>query len=133
MRYRDEPSGLGGMLGGLIEANLAAHPDRARLLRPATVVALEATDIGESVTLRLARTGVVVARGLVGRPRVVVRAPAQTLVELSNVPLWLGLPDPRTPEGRAALRKLRTRQLRVSGMLRHPSVLSRLNRLLSVR
>jgi hypothetical protein len=132
VEYLDaEPSGLAAMIGGLIEGNLATHPERAELLGPA-LVGLVATDAGVAITLRLRPGTVTVAEGLVGRPQVVVEADSETLTELSSTPLWLGFPDARTNLGRAIGRKLVRRELRVRGLVRHPGIVSRLNRLLSV-
>jgi hypothetical protein len=132
VEYLDaEPSGLAAMIGGLIEGNLAAHPKRAELLRPA-LVGLVARDAGVAITLRLRPGAVTVADGLVGRPQVVVEADSESLTELSSTPLWLGFPDARTGRGRAVGRKLVRRELRVRGLVRHPGIVSRLNRLLSV-
>ena len=133
VEYRDpEPNGLAAMIGGLIQANLEQHPDRERLLRPA-VVGIEATDAEVGLTLRLAPGRVQVAGGIVGRPNVVVRTDSDTLTELTSVPLRFGFPDAMTPEGRAITAKLLRRQLRVKGLVLFPGVVSRLNRLLSVR
>jgi hypothetical protein len=132
VEYLDaEPSGLATMIGGLIEGNLAAHPDRAKLLRPA-VVGIVATDAGVAITLRLAPGRVTVADGLLGRPQVAVEADSGTLTELTSTPLRLGFPDAMTPEGRAVSQKLLRGDLRVRGLGRHPGIVSRLNRLLSV-
>jgi hypothetical protein len=126
-----DPSGLATLIGGLIEANLAAHPERTSLLRPA-VVGLVAIDAGVAITLRIAPKGVTVVDGLAGRPQVVVEADSDTLTELSSVPLRLGFPDATTAEGRAIARKLVRGELKVRGLARHPGIVSRLNRLLSV-
>jgi hypothetical protein len=126
-----EPSGLATLIGGLIEANLAAHPERSSLLRPA-VVGLVAIDAGVAITLRIAPRGVTVMDGLAGRPQVVVEADSDTLTELSSVPLRLGFPDATTAEGRAITGKLVKGELKVRGLARHPGIVSRLNRLLSV-
>jgi hypothetical protein len=126
-----EPNGLAAMLGGLIQANLAAHPERAALLRPATVGIL-VVDAGVSVTLGLTGEAVSVTNDLVGSPEVVIRTDSETLTELSAVPLRFGFPDAMTAEGRAITGKLLRGDLRVSGLLRHPAIVSRLNRLLSV-
>ena len=126
-----DPSGLATLIGGLIEANLAAHPERSSLLRPA-VVGLVAIDAGVAITLRIAPKGVTVVDGLAGRPQVVVEADSDTLTELSSVPLRLGFPDATTAEGRAIARKLVRGELKVRGLARHPGIVSRLNRLLSV-
>ena len=127
-----DPSGLALMLGGLIEANLASHPERRELLKPG-VVSILATDAEVAITIRLAPGGVTITGGVVGRPHLVIRTDSETLTELTSTPLRLGLPDPGAEEGRRALTKLRTGELTVKGMLLHTALLSRLNRLLSVR
>ncbi|HEX2030546.1 MAG TPA: hypothetical protein VHL78_03980 [Actinomycetota bacterium] len=133
VRYADaEPNGLAAMLGGLIEANVAAHPERRALLRPATVHVV-APDADTSVSIRLRAGEVIVANGARGRPDVVVSADSETLIELSSVPLRLGFPDATTRAGRAIARKLLRRELRVKGLVTSPDVVARLNRLLSVR
>jgi hypothetical protein len=128
----EEPNRLASMIGGLIEANLAAHPERRKLLRPRAAIGIVASDAGVALTLRLAPSRVTVGNGLSGRPQVVIRAKSETLTELSSVPLRFGLPDVMTAEGRAATGKLFRGELRVKGLLLHPGVVSRLNRLLSV-
>jgi hypothetical protein len=131
--YTDlDPSGLSSMIGGLIEANLRANPDRAELLRP-SVVALTAMDAEVSTSLRISRSGVEIANE---SPRagveLGVRASSGDLIALSAMPLRLGLPDPLRREGRAIIGKLLRGRIRVSGLVRHPAKLTRLIRLLSV-
>jgi hypothetical protein len=132
VEYLDgEPNGLAAMIGGLIEANLEAHSERAALLRPA-LVGIVAVDAGVALTLRLAPGRVTVGNGLSGRTQVVIRTDSETLADLTSVPLRFGFPDPATPAGREATRKLLKRRLKVQGLPRHPGIVSRLNRLLSV-
>jgi hypothetical protein len=132
VEYLDaEPSGLAAMIGGLIEGNLASHPERSALLRPA-LVGIVATDAGVAITLRLAPMRVTVADGLLGRPQVVVEADSETLTGLSSAPLLMGFPDARTREGKAVVGKLLRGEMKVRGMALHPGIVSRLNRLLSV-
>jgi hypothetical protein len=128
-----EPDGLASMVGGLIEANLLRHPDRARLLRP-SVIDLSASDAGVSVSLAIEPERVIVARlaGANGQPHVHVRADATDLLLLAAAPLRMGLPDPFSREGRAVLRGLARRRIRIDGLLRHPATLIRLSKLLSV-
>ncbi len=127
----DEPNGIASMIGGLIAANLAAHPERAALLKPATV-GIVAEDAHVALTLHLERDGVRVANGLALRTDVTVRADAETLTELSSAPLRLGLPDVFKRDGRAVTAKLLSNKLRVQGLVRHLGLVSRLNRLLAV-
>jgi hypothetical protein len=133
VQYLDEePNGLASMIGGLIAANLAAHPERAKLLWPRAAIGIVATDAGVALTLRLAAGRVTVGNGISGNPQVVIRAKSETLTELSSVPLRFGFPDVMTPGGRAATRKLFRGELDVKGLWLHPGVVGRLNRLLSV-
>jgi hypothetical protein len=129
----DEPNGIAMMLGGLIEANLAQHPEREALLEP-MAVAITAPDAEVSVTIRMAPGRVTVANGVAGAPPDLhVRADSATLVELSSVPLSLGLPDLMKKEGRAVNRRLLKGEIKVRGMVRHLGKLARFNKLLSVR
>jgi hypothetical protein len=131
--YQDqEPNGLSQMLGGLIEGNLAAHPERERLLSRRATYAIRAKDVGVEVSIRLSPEGVAIRNGVVGKPDVLVETDSDTLMGLSLVPLRFGLPDPMTREGREVNRKLLRGDLKVKGLLVHPGKLARLNRLLSV-
>jgi hypothetical protein len=128
----DEPNGIAAMIGGLLEANLEQHPERRALLAPPTTIGIVATDARAATTIHLAPGRVTIANGIVGRPKVKVSTDSITLTELSSTPLRLGLPDAMTPAGRETMRKLLQRKLQVKGLLLHPAVVSRLNRLLSV-
>ncbi|MGH2634733.1 MAG: hypothetical protein ACRDHU_01065 [Actinomycetota bacterium] len=127
-----DPNGLAEMLAGLLEANLARHPDRSALLLPA-VVELDAVDADVTVSVRTLPGRIEIANGPAGEAAdVELHASSQGLLALSAVPLRLGLPDPFRRSGRSVLGEIMRRRVRVSGMLRHPVVLSRFARLLSV-
>jgi hypothetical protein len=127
----EDPSAFAQMLGGLIEANLIRFPDRARLLRPATVE-LEALDAGTIATVRLRPGRVRVADGAAGRRADVrIRATGRDLLELAAAPLRFGVPDPLRPEGRAVIGAIVTGRVRVAGLVTRPLVLARFSRLLS--
>lgn len=131
--YEDgEPNGLARMIGGLVEANLSHHPRRSRLLRPA-VVDLAAIDADVGVRLRIEPGSVSVGNGS-ANPDADLRISTDSLslVDLAAMPLRLGFPDPFHAEGRAVIRKVLSRDVRIEGLLRHPVRLSRLTRLLSV-
>jgi hypothetical protein len=133
VQYPDpEPNGLATMLGGLIEANLTAHPERAALLQKRATFVIVAPDVDVAVSIRLYRGTVTVRNGVIGRPDVMIRADSNDLIGMSSVPLRWGLPDVRTREGREVNRKLMKGQLKVKGMLAHPGKLARLNKLMSV-
>ena len=133
VRFADaEPNGLAELVGRLIETNLEAEPDRRALLRD-TVVRLTASDAAIEATVTLSSAGVDVSNGPGGRrPHLVIAADAYDLIELAGAPLRFGFPDVLHPRGRSVIRRIATRRVRVSGMLRHPIRLSRFTRLLSV-
>ena len=127
-----EPNGLANLVGRLLEANLAMHPERSRLLGH-SVVELAATDADVSITVRLERDRVQVANGGPGlRAHVSVEGHGQDLIDLAASPLRFGLPDLLHRSGRSVVRRILGRGVRVSGMLRHPVRMSRFLRLLSV-
>ncbi len=133
VRYWDsEPNGLAAMLGGLIQGNLDAHPDRAALLASPATYAIVAPDVDVAVSIRLKDGSVTVRNGVVGRPDIVITADSDALLALSSVPLRFGLPDATTPEGREVTRKLLRGELKLKGLALHPVKLARLNKLLSV-
>jgi hypothetical protein len=132
VEYTDaDPNGLAEMIGGLIEGNLAAHPERQALLKPA-VIAITAPDAEVSITLQIAPGRVAVSNGVRGKPDLRVTAPSDTLIELSSVPLRFGLPDNMTKGGREVTGKLMKGKIKVKGIARAPAKLARLNKLLSV-
>ncbi len=133
VEYLDaEPNGLASMLGGLIEGNLKAHPEREALLSKGATYSIVAPDVGVAVSLRFSPGKVQVRNDEVAKPNVRVETDSETLIGLSSVPLKFGLPDAMTKEGREVNKKLMKRQLKVKGLLRHPGKLARLNKLLAV-
>jgi hypothetical protein len=131
--YADpEPNGLATMLGGLIEANLAAHPERDALLAKGASYSITAPDAGVSVTIALAPGAVTLRNGVVGSPDIRIETASDNLIGLSAVPLRFGLPDAMTKEGREVNRRLFKGELKVHGLWLHPAKLGRLNKLLTV-
>jgi hypothetical protein len=126
-----EPSGLASMVGQLIEQNLARDPERRRLLRRSVAV-LDALDAEVTVFLRIVPEGVRVGDGDVPDAHVRIAADPGRLLDLTTAPLRFGLPDLQAPQGRAIVRDLLARRLRIRGLVRHPLRLARLTKLLSV-
>lgn len=125
--------GLAGMLADLIRANIERDPARAALLHNATgTINVKAPDAGVEVGLEFAADRLHVFAKPFRRAGLEIICDAQTLMELSSVPLLLGQPDMRSKDGRAVLVKMVRRELRVKGMFAHPMLLSRFQRLLSV-
>jgi len=97
------------------------------------VVELGATDAGVTVTVRTRRGSIEIANGGSGpRADLRIHASSRDLLALSAAPLRLGFPDPLHQQGRAMLGRMLGGRVRISGMFRHPVLLSRFARLLSV-
>ena len=82
--------------------------------------------------LRIHPDGVRAGDGDVPGAHLRIQADSGRLLDLTTAPLRFGLPDPMAPEGRAILRDLLARRVRIRGLLRHPLRLARLTQLLSV-
>jgi hypothetical protein len=130
--YAESPSGLSSMLGDLIEQNLARDPSRRRLLKP-SVYAIEATDAQIAVTLRVHRHGVRIEEGLDPTAVVRIRADSSALLSIPAAPLRLGFPDLASPQGRRVLGDILRGRVKISGLIRHPALVTRLTLLLSAR
>lgn len=139
--YADaEPSGIADLVGRLLEGNLADHPERAELLRPATIE-IHATDAAVAVVLELSPGRILVRDGApasrerrTNGPRrdLVIAATSADLLAVAGAPLLAGLPDPRRRAGREVLVAIATRRVKVSGVVRRLGTLRRFARLLSV-
>jgi hypothetical protein len=138
-RSDGEHAGFRDLVEGLLAANLARDPQRARLIARREAVALFATDAGLAVTIQLlpgAARGVgtvMVHDGEDPRAEVVVQAASVGLLELAATPLRFGLPDVAHAAGRQVVRDLLARRIRVRGLVRHLSTLRRISMLLSAR
>jgi len=126
-----ESSGLATLLAELIEQNLSRDPDRRRLLLPCVTV-LEASDAGVTVHVRVSGRGVRIGDGDVADAHLRIRGASERLLALTSAPLFLGLPDLARADGRAVVRDLLSRRMRIRGLLRHPVRLARFGSLLSV-
>ena len=138
-RSDGEHAGFRELVEGLLEANLVRDPGRAFLITRREAVALLATDAGLAVTIQLlpgaagAPGTVVVHDGEDPWAEVVVHAASVGLLELAATPLRFGLPDVLHRDGRAVVRDLLGRRIRVQGLVRRLWTLRRISRLLSAR
>ncbi len=135
-------AGFAGMMGTLLEQNLQAHPERVRILeRMQGRLTMEASDIEARATFVFGDGRVLVHDGFDGIPDVLIRAPSEEMMRLSQPlpPLHLPrggrplpLPDPRSPEAKALLRALLSRRIEVRGLPWGLPLLLRFERLLAI-
>ena len=134
--YADiEPSAFASMLGGLIEANVKARPERRRDFNALVArVGIWVTDIDEGVTLDFKGGSMTVHNGLRPRRTITIRAEAETVMNLSNLKIGLlGLPVYYDSVGRGVAAKLLQGKLRIEGLLGNISTLNTVTRIFSVQ
>jgi hypothetical protein len=131
----EEPSAFAGMLGGLIEANVLAHPSKRHDFDTLTArVGIWVTDIDEGVTLVFDAGQLTVHNGLQPRRTITIRAEADTVMSLSNLKIGLlGLPVYYDAVGRGVAFKLLQGKLKIDGMLPNVATLNRVTRIFSVQ
>lgn len=121
------------MLGGLIEANVAARPEkRADFERLRARVGIDAVDAEESATLDFEGGHLTVRNGLLPGRQITITAESETVLMLSNLRIGpFGMPVYTDETGRSVVAKLLSRRLRIAGLLRL-GMLNRVTRIFSV-
>src|ERR1700682_1051205 len=130
-----EPSAFAGILGGLIEANVLARPEKKQDFdKLVACVGISATDIDESVTLAFDAGTLTLYNGLEPERTITIRADAETVMSLSNLKIGiLGLPVYYDEVGRGVAGKLLGGKLKIDGLLQHIATVNRITRIFSVR
>jgi hypothetical protein len=123
------------MLGGLIEANVLANPEKKKDFDTLKArVGIWVTDIDEGVTLVFLAGKLTVYNGLEGERTITIRAEAETVMSLSNLKIGVfGLPVYYDDVGRGVALKLVRGRLQIEGMLPNIATLNRVTRIFSVR
>lgn len=123
----DELDGLGCLVADLLSDNLE-HVGRRKLLAGKRWAAtINVVDAESLFVVELGEGRARVLSAVDAPVSLRIQIDGDTLVGLPEVPLVLGLPDPRSALGRLIIRKLLNRELRIGGLLLH---LGRLRRLL---
>ncbi len=124
---------LAVMLADILERNLEEHPQRTRDF-DALDIAVEIDVKGADVrsTLEFRGGELVFHSGIAASPGLVVSADMDTLMEVTNLKIRLGLPNPCDETGIAVVKKLLRGELKIKGLLAHPMALLRLIRVISV-
>jgi hypothetical protein len=131
----DEVAGIAAILAELVKGNLAADPDRARLLDglsgDVAVTAGEGED-AVSTTLSFGEGRLRVRAGADPNAPVAVTGTFEAILDLSRVPVLCGLPRPFAPGTRALLGRMGRGEVRLRGAFRAPRRLLAVLRLVSV-
>lgn len=125
--------GLGAMLADLVRGNIDRDPARMRLLDGVTgTINIRARDAGVAVGLEISGGTFRVYAQPFSRAGLEIACDSETLMSLSTVPLQFGMPSLGTTAGRDVLKKMLRGDLKVRGMVAHPVLMTRLQRLLAV-
>lgn len=123
------------MLGGLIEANIAASAAKRKDFDGLKArVGIFVTDIDEGVTLAFDAGKLLVYNGLQPDRDLTIRAEAETVMSLSNLRIGLfGLPVYYDGVGRGVAAKLLQGRLRIDGLVGNLATLNSVTRVFSVQ
>ncbi|MDH5492566.1 MAG: SCP2 sterol-binding domain-containing protein [Myxococcales bacterium] len=130
-----EDNALAGMLATLVRQNLDDSAEKVAVFAKMWGrVAIVATDLDTSLTLRFERGTLRLFDGIVGIPDVTVRATSEAILQLSLVELEprFGLPDPRGENARRMIRASLHGEVQVFGLFPHLPLVLRLTRLMAV-
>ncbi len=128
-----EENGLANMLAELIRQNMKQHPGKSKPFKKLkSIISIETTDAGVSLTMFFNRGNCIMCNGLVGKPKLHIIADSMTILELSNVPLRFGLPDFSSDAGKELKVKIKSKELLIKGKFSHPIALSRFCRIVSI-
>jgi hypothetical protein len=130
-----EPSAFAAMLGGLIDANVQARPEKKRDFDSLVArVGIWVTDIDEGVTLAFDAGKLTVYNGLEPGRTITIRTEAETVMSLSNLKIGLfGLPVYYDEVGRGVAAELLRGRLKIEGLLANIATLNRVTRIFSVQ
>ena len=130
-----EPSAFAELLGGLIEANVLAHPQKRKDFDALVArVGIWANDIDEGATFDFDAGTLAVYNGLEPRRTITIRADSETIMSLSTLTIGLfGLPVYYDEVGRGVAGKLLRGKLKIDGLLTNIATVNRVTRIFSVQ
>jgi hypothetical protein len=127
-----EEVAMAGMLADMLKANLE-KPQKIKIFNSLkSTVYLYAEDADAGMTMDFDKGKLVVYGGKEGKPKLEIATDAQTLLELANLKIKMGLPYYFDELGRGVMKKLMKRQLKIKGMLAHPIALTKVTKVMSI-
>jgi hypothetical protein len=128
-----EEIGLAVMLQDLIVQNLEQNPHKLTDFKKLDIaIGLDVSDVEIKLTLSFSNNTLTIQPGIQGRPELNITADSATVMNLSNQKIKWGLPYYFDETGREIMAAMKSRQLRVTGMIRHFTSLIRFSRVMSV-
>ncbi|MBI5585416.1 MAG: hypothetical protein HY892_16520 [Deltaproteobacteria bacterium] len=128
-----EEIGLALMLRDLLTQNFEQHPEKIRDFRQLRLqVGLMVADAEVAVTLEFNRGTLKIHPGILTGCQLQITSEADLVLALSNVRVKWGLPYYFDGPGKEVLEAIKSRRIRIKGMVRNFYGLIRLSRILSV-
>jgi hypothetical protein len=131
----EDDGGLPVMIAGIIKGNLDAKPHRMSDFNALNGnIYMQAKDADVDMTMVFGKGTLTVHSGKIGNPKISISTDSETLLDLANINVVLGLPFYFDKTGLAVLKKLfLTRELKLAGLFTHPVMLTRFTKLMSCR
>lgn len=121
------------VIADLLSGNLQQKPEKMRTFNNMYgVVALNLADIEASVTLIFAGGRLRIEKGIVGKPDLIINSSSENIISLNAINIKFGLPYYFDEAGMNVLKQLLNGDLKIQGMFRHPILLTRLTKVMSV-
>lgn len=121
------------MLADILEQNLKENPQRAKDFDALNIgVGIDVLVADVQLTLEFQGGKLTFRSGIVDRPGLIISAEMDTLMELTNLRIRFGLPNPLDETGIALIKKLLKGELKIKGLLAHPLALVRVSKVISV-
>jgi len=128
-----EEIGLAIMLQDLIVQNIEQNPHKLNDFKKLNIViGLEVSDVDIKLTLEFSNCTLTIQPDIKGQPELNITADSATVMNLSNQKIKWGLPYYFDETGREIMAAMRSRRLRVTGMISHFASLIRFSRVMSV-
>lgn len=125
--------GLAEMMFHLILQNLEQKPQKLPAFKTlCSNIVIKAKDIDITITLMFEKGRLTLSNGPVKKPDLEIIGDHETILELSLINLFWGIPNFFDRIGRRILKKLFLRNLKIKGMFNHPLQLICLTKIFSV-
>ena len=129
-----EEIGLAIMLQDLIVQNIEQNPHKLIDLKKLDIsIGLDISDVDIKLTLAFSDSTLTIQPDIFGEPELNITADSATIMNLSNQKIKWGLPYYFDQTGREILAAMRSRRLKVKGMVAYFPSLIRFSRVMSVR
>jgi len=121
------------ILASLLQENLDAKPHKKKVFDNLIgVVAIEIADLEQTLYLNFLGGQLVLEKSIEKKPHLTVKAESEIIMGLNFINIKFGLPYYFDKAGRTVIKQLLSGEIKILGMFRHLSMLTKLTKVLSV-